>query len=34
LAALWEHGRQADGSVKIPDALLPYMRGHKVIPAP
>jgi seryl-tRNA synthetase len=34
LAALWEHGRQADGSVRIPDALLPYMRGHKVIPAP
>jgi seryl-tRNA synthetase len=34
LAALWEHGRQADGSIKIPEALLPYMRGHKVIPAP
>jgi seryl-tRNA synthetase len=32
LAALWEHGRQPDGSVKIPDALLPYMRGHTVIP--
>jgi seryl-tRNA synthetase len=34
LAALWEHGRQPDGSVTIPDALLPYMRGHTVIPAP
>ena len=34
LAALWEHGRQPDGSVKIPAALLPYMRGHTVIPAP
>ena len=34
LAALWEHGRQPDGSVKIPAALHPYMRGHTVIPAP
>lgn len=34
MAALWEHNRQADGSVTIPAALLPYMRGHTVIPAP
>ena len=33
-AAIVENCRQADGSVRIPDALLPYMRGHKVIPAP
>jgi seryl-tRNA synthetase len=34
LAAIWEHYRQADGSIKVPTALLPYMRGHTVIPAP
>jgi seryl-tRNA synthetase len=26
-AAICENFRQADGSVKIPDVLLPYMRG-------
>jgi seryl-tRNA synthetase len=26
-AAIVEHHRQADGTVRIPDALLPYMRG-------
>jgi seryl-tRNA synthetase len=31
LAAIWENYRQPDGSVKIPDVLLPYMRGHNVI---
>jgi seryl-tRNA synthetase len=33
LAAIWEHYREADGSIRVPDALLPYMRGHTVIPA-
>ncbi|HEX9260451.1 MAG TPA: serine--tRNA ligase [Acidimicrobiales bacterium] len=33
LAALWETYRQPDGSVAIPEALWPYTRGHKVIPA-
>ena len=33
-AAIMENYRQADGSVRIPDALLPYMRGDTVIPAP
>ncbi|CAB4870138.1 unannotated protein [freshwater metagenome] len=32
-AAIVENYRQADGSVRIPDALLPYMRGATVIPA-
>jgi seryl-tRNA synthetase len=31
LAAIWENYRQPDGSVKIPDALLPYMRGYTAI---
>ena len=26
-AAIMENNRQADGSVRIPDVLLPYMRG-------
>ena len=30
-AALVETYRQPDGSVRVPDALLPYMRGAKVI---
>ena len=30
-AAIVENGRQADGSIVIPDALHPYMRGHTVI---
>ena len=34
LAAIWEHYRQADGSIKVPEVLLPYMRGNTVIPAP
>lgn len=33
-AALVEIHRQPDGSVRIPDALHPYLRGQKVIPAP
>jgi seryl-tRNA synthetase len=31
LAALWEQYRNADGSVTIPDALLPYCRGATTI---
>lgn len=33
-AAIVENFRQADGSIAIPEALYPYMRGHTVIPAP
>jgi seryl-tRNA synthetase len=33
-AAIVETYRQPDGSVRIPDALRPYMRGAEVIPAP
>ncbi len=33
-AAIVENGRQADGSIVIPDALHPYMRGHTVIEGP
>ena len=33
LAAIWETYRQPDGSVAVPEALLPYMRGHTSIPA-
>jgi seryl-tRNA synthetase len=33
LAAIWENYRQPDGSVRIPDVLLPYMRGHTSITA-
>jgi seryl-tRNA synthetase len=33
LAAIWENCRQPDGSVRIPDVLLPYMRGHTSITA-
>ena len=32
-AALVETGRQADGSVVLPDVLAPYLRGATVIPA-
>ena len=32
-AALVETGRQADGSVVLPEALAPYLRGETVIPA-
>jgi len=32
-AALVETGRQADGSVVLPDVLAPYLRGQSVIPA-
>jgi seryl-tRNA synthetase len=28
-----EHGRQADGSVVLPEVLAPYLRGETVIPA-
>jgi seryl-tRNA synthetase len=34
LAALLETNRQADGSVAIPEALWPYTRGARSIPAP
>jgi seryl-tRNA synthetase len=33
LAAIWENYRQPDGSVRIPDVLVPYMRGHTSIMA-
>jgi seryl-tRNA synthetase len=33
-AALVETGRQADGSVVLPDVLAPYLRGETVISAP
>jgi seryl-tRNA synthetase len=33
-AALVETGRQADGSVVLPDVLAPYLRGETVIPGP
>ena len=33
-AALVENGRQADGSVVIPEVLHPYLRGQGVIPGP
>ena len=33
-AAILEHYRQADGSVVVPEALRPYMRGATVIPVP
>lgn len=32
-AAVVEHGRQADGSIRIPEVLHPYMRGVTEIPA-
>jgi seryl-tRNA synthetase len=32
-AALVETGRQADGSVVLPEVLAPYLRGESVIPA-
>ncbi|HUP68795.1 MAG TPA: serine--tRNA ligase [Acidimicrobiales bacterium] len=32
-AALVEIHRQPDGSVRIPEALHPYLRGHRLIPA-
>ncbi len=34
LVAILENGQQADGSVRIPDALLPYMGGLDVIAPP
>jgi len=33
-AALVETGRQADGSVVLPEVLAPYLRGQTVIPRP
>ena len=33
-AALVETGRQADGSVVLPEALRPYLGGTEVIPVP
>lgn len=33
-AALVETHRQPDGSVRIPEALHPYLRGHRLIPTP
>ena len=34
LAAILEVHRQPDGSVRIPEVLLPYCRGHEVVPVP
>ena len=34
LAAIWETFRQPDGSIRVPDLLLPYMRGITSIAAP
>lgn len=31
LIAILENHQQADGSIRIPDALVPYMQGRKVI---
>ena len=31
--ALLENGQQADGSIELPDALAPYMRGNNVLTA-
>jgi seryl-tRNA synthetase len=33
LIPLLECYQQADGSVKIPDVLVPYMQGQKIIAA-
>ena len=33
LIAILENYQQADGSIRIPDALVPYMGGLKVIRA-
>ena len=33
-AALVENGRQADGSIVLPEVLHPYLRGEGVIPGP
>ncbi len=33
-AALVESNRQPDGSVHLPDVLVPYLRGQQVIPVP
>ncbi|HUR18723.1 MAG TPA: serine--tRNA ligase [Acidimicrobiales bacterium] len=33
-AALVEIHRRPDGSVRLPEALHPYLRGHQLIPAP
>lgn len=34
IAAILENYQQADGSVKIPDVLVPFMKGKKTITAP
>ena len=34
LVAILEQNQQADGSVRIPAALVPYMGGVDVIPVP
>jgi len=34
LAAIWETYRQPDGSVRVPELLLPYMRGITSIAVP
>jgi len=33
LVAVMENYQQADGSINVPDALLPFMRGKSVINA-
>jgi seryl-tRNA synthetase len=32
LAAIWENYQEEDGSIRVPDALVPYMEGVTVIP--
>ena len=32
LAAILETHQQADGSVRVPEALRPYLRGQETIP--
>jgi len=33
ILAIWENYQQADGSIKVPEALVPYMGGKEVIAA-
>ena len=32
MAALLENGQQSDGSVKLPEALVPYFGGDRIQP--
>ena len=31
MVAILENGQQADGSIRLPEALVPYMDGESVI---